>query len=377
MGSLLSSSTGDLTAPPTTMVALLFICAALLVSCHAESPPYTGEPEVLPPEFENGALRLAGGSVESEGRVEVYYNGEWGTVCDDAFDELDAALICSVLGHRGLIDAMSGSGSAGTSAAVERFGQGSGQIWLDNLGCTENSTDIESCRTQDWGSHNCGHQEDAGVICDAYPNNGDLRLVGGTVASEGRVEVWYGAGAAGSWGTVCDDAFDALDGNLICTVLGYDGVLDALSGDGSSATSRAVELFGQGTGSIWLDNLGCTENSTDIESCMTQPWGNHNCGHQEDAGVICEDCNVAQRTVTCYTDLANQHISYGVPQYDVTDLCGCSLACSEDAACVAFDYNFSDPPFNNVPCWFHTTSNDADLILPDASMDVTHYRYRC
>ena len=43
-------------------------------------------------------IRLAGSSRPREGRLEVYYNGQWGTVCDDYFDSRDATVACVQLG---------------------------------------------------------------------------------------------------------------------------------------------------------------------------------------------------------------------------------------------------------------------------------------
>lgn len=114
-------------------------------------------------DFEYGKIRLANFSTcsfnsaecdGSGGRVEVYYDGEWGTVCDDEFDDIDATVICGMIGYK--------KGKAKTNA---KFGLGTGLIWLDELGCFGNETSIFDCQGSDIGNHDCSHVEDAGVIC--------------------------------------------------------------------------------------------------------------------------------------------------------------------------------------------------------------------
>ena len=92
-----------------------------------------------------------------EGRVEVFYNNAWGTVCDDDFDIRGANVICRMLGYPGAISA---EGNA-------TFGQGdpNSAILLDDLWCSGRETTVASCSFRGWGSSDCHHDEDAGVVC--------------------------------------------------------------------------------------------------------------------------------------------------------------------------------------------------------------------
>ena len=97
---------------------------------------------------------MDGGS-QTEGRVEVYYNGLWGTVCDDGWDIVNAGVVCRELGYPG-------ASSAVTNA---HFGQGNGPIWLDDVICMENDTLLSECSHNGVGIHDCAHHNDVGVIC--------------------------------------------------------------------------------------------------------------------------------------------------------------------------------------------------------------------
>ena len=90
-----------------------------------------------------------------EGRVEVYYNGEWGTVCDDIWNLLSATVVCRQLGYTTAI----------RISVTAEFGLGTGQIWLDNVNCRGTESMLSSCTANSWGVHNCDHRDDAGVVC--------------------------------------------------------------------------------------------------------------------------------------------------------------------------------------------------------------------
>ena len=101
-----------------------------------------------------GDIRLAGGTNNYQGRVEVCHNNIWGTVCDDGWSRNDGEVACRQLGLEFI-----------TVVDNAYFGRGKGQIWLDNLLCSGSETRLIDCTHNGFGIHNCHHGEDAGLFC--------------------------------------------------------------------------------------------------------------------------------------------------------------------------------------------------------------------
>ena len=191
-------------------------------------------------------LRLVGGTNSREGRLEVYYNGTWGTVCDKGFSHASARVVCYVLrfGYDGQV-------------IGNRYGAGSGLIWLDNVRCNGSETKIEDCRHNSWGSHYCGHSLDVSVSCST-----SVRLVAGPSPREGRLELYHNR----TWGTVCNDYSSHSAARVVCYMLGY------------GRTGRSLsDRYGAGSEPILLNYVRCSGTETDIEDCPHSDWGRHYC----------------------------------------------------------------------------------------------------
>ncbi|XP_052084656.1 neurotrypsin-like [Mytilus californianus] len=204
-----------------------------------------------------GEIRLVGGACQLQGRLEIFHNGIWGTVCDDSFGYNDAIVVCKQLGS-----------SSWTNVQFYTSGDGMGHIWLDDISCSGHETKLSSCGNRGWGTHNCGHTEDVGIWCfDA--SEGDLRLIGGT--DYGRLEIYH----SNSWGSICDDGFTKNNAIVACRQL--------------KLRSSNAEFYtaGNGDGMIWLDDVNCTKTKAGIDMCSNIGWGVNNCGHSEDVGVRC------------------------------------------------------------------------------------------
>ncbi|XP_044303645.1 soluble scavenger receptor cysteine-rich domain-containing protein SSC5D-like [Varanus komodoensis] len=265
-------------------------------------------------------VRLVNGSSRCSGRIEVLYDGKWGTVCDDDWDLQDARVVCRQLGCQDAI-------SAPTEA---HFGRGHGPIWLDGRNCGGWEDDLRKCPRKSWGMYGCSHNDDAGVVCSALPNSDSSRH------GAGRVEVCC------KWGTVCDAGWHLRDAQAVCKELdcrnasqvfqgakyregtgpirlqsvsctGYEtGTICDAGWDLQDAHVACRELscgnaskalggahFGQGSGPIWMEGVNCTGEEAFLRDCPQGPWGQHSCDHSQDASVECSAVRLASSSSRC------------------------------------------------------------------------------
>uniref|UniRef100_A0A8B9EJH4 protein-lysine 6-oxidase n=1 Tax=Anser cygnoides TaxID=8845 RepID=A0A8B9EJH4_ANSCY len=216
-------------------------------------------------------LRLAGPrGPAGEGRLEVLYQGRWGTVCDDGFDFHAATVACRQLGYTAAV----------TWTHSATYGQGEGPIWLDNVRCGGSESSLAECTHNGWGVSDCHHGEDTGVVCSGQrlhsgpdPAGLPVRLRAGAHAGEGRVEVLR----HGQWGTVCDKRWDLAAASVVCRQLGYGTAKQALVG----------ARMGQGLGPIHMSEVRCTGHERSLGECRFQDAEQSGCRHENDAAVRC------------------------------------------------------------------------------------------
>ncbi|XP_042167034.1 T-cell differentiation antigen CD6 isoform X4 [Oncorhynchus tshawytscha] len=147
------------------------------------------------------AVRLAGGSHHCEGRVELWKEEKWGTVCDDSWDLRDGGVVCAQLGCGSALNVSGEDGS---------FEAGVGLVLLDEVNCGGSERNLWECPSM--GTVNdCGHKEDAAVVCSGIPSqpvnetaeqNTQTSTIAGSVLLVTSAESWSSPPAAAVWGCI-------------------------------------------------------------------------------------------------------------------------------------------------------------------------------
>jgi deleted-in-malignant-brain-tumors protein 1 len=176
------------------------------------------------------------------GRLEVFFDGEWGTVCNHEWDMEDATVACRQLGY-------SHADSAYPSIC---YGDSSKKIWMSEMRCRGNEVGLQHCAFSGWGKHHCSHIYDAGVSC--VRSNGEVRLIGGVYPTEGKVEIYD----EGRWNIVCGDNWSFNEAVAVCNQLGY--VRKAIN----STDFISRQSQGLNTSSFVVS---CTGKESEIKEC--------------------------------------------------------------------------------------------------------------
>ncbi|KAL0114215.1 hypothetical protein PUN28_011492 [Cardiocondyla obscurior] len=236
---------------------------------------------------QEGAVKLIGGeNGEHEGNVEILHNGKWGSVCDDEWDDLEASVVCKQLGFSGAIKA----------TTYGHFGQARRRYWMDNVYCDGSEAELAECRFDGWGISDCGGNEAAGVICshdgttrasppqekpprarikDTHRQGTALRLSGGRVRTEGRVEIKLGGA---DWGVICGDGWSILEAAVVCRQLGLGYASDAVQ----------TNFFSDGeTIPMSVSGVQCDGNEGNLAECLHDAVADCPGSAENVAGVVC------------------------------------------------------------------------------------------
>uniref|UniRef100_A0A8C2CQ08 Lysyl oxidase homolog n=1 Tax=Cyprinus carpio TaxID=7962 RepID=A0A8C2CQ08_CYPCA len=252
------------------MVIAMVLFGIWLPSCFSQTTSPSQDGKIK--------FRLAGyPRKHNEGRVEVFYNGEWGTICDDDFTLANAHVLCH---HLGFVEALSWSHSA-------KYGPGTGKIWLDNVMCGGSENSIEKCVSRGWGNSDCTHQEDAGVVCkdERLPGFADsniiemqvnenrmknIRLrplsgahVGRMPVTEGVIEVKFKEG----WGHICNTGWTTKNSRVVCGMMGFPS--QRTMGKNFLFIGSIVFLFSLQT-VYRIHSVACTGNEAHLSACSME-----------------------------------------------------------------------------------------------------------
>ncbi len=109
-------------------------------------------------DYPEGSIRLMGGASSNEGRLEIYYGGRWGSICENGWGAMTAEVVCTELGFNRPVRTTSGSQYTYT-------GSEGVPVWLEEVQCEGNEEHVKDCPHGPLGTHLCTHEHDVGITC--------------------------------------------------------------------------------------------------------------------------------------------------------------------------------------------------------------------
>ncbi|XP_025102832.1 deleted in malignant brain tumors 1 protein-like isoform X2 [Pomacea canaliculata] len=208
-------------------------------------------------------LRLANGHLWS-GRLEIFYNQRWRTLCESGFGQREAQVVCGMLNY---------SSPGAIYDYPGRYGSGSEPVWLANVKCAGTETSLLRCSHDGLYEQDCGPLSDIAVICN-IPGQIVPRLAEGTAWS-GRLDLLYN----GSWSSVCDDGFGHKEARVACRMLGFDR---------PEVFAVNSFLFRDYDRTALFSDLNCQGTETNLAECNYSSFYNYKCTHGRDIALICK-----------------------------------------------------------------------------------------
>ncbi|CAI8023573.1 Neurotrypsin [Geodia barretti] len=215
-----------------------------------------------------GEIRLIGGESEGEGRLEVCNNRRWGSVCGTQWTNRHTAVVCRYLGFSDLPTDL-------TYYSPEKYGKGSGPVFMDFVNCTGDEWNLWGSCTYWTHYYGCSHDDDIGVQCaPARCSDGQLRLAEGSVAYYGRVEICSDQ----RWNTLSNAQWSYSNARIACIELGFQYASYAFQSYGNSGGPRHSKYF------------SCAGSVLRLSQCQSYNY-TYTRSYSSDIGVYCHRDN--------------------------------------------------------------------------------------
>ncbi|XP_045191685.2 neurotrypsin-like [Mercenaria mercenaria] len=198
------------------------------------------------------SVRLAGGHIEYEGRLEVFQNGQWGAVCNDSFGKKEAMVACKMLNLQW---------DFAKTYPSAHFNESTLPILLGDVSCSGSENSLFECLHRVWGEVDCRHGENVGISCSPVSS---VRFGQRSFNWSGALEVLHNK----HWAPVCADNVDTEKAMVVCNMLNLTWV--GVRTFDSPADSKD-------TATIRMDDFTCTGSERSLSECPHYSVGESDC----------------------------------------------------------------------------------------------------